>query len=84
MSRSVVPAIGQVICALPQLVEQARILDGDDGLVGKVLEQRELLVRERLDSSDTTIAPPIVFAAHRGNIVCSMPLAEVSCPGALQ
>src|SRR4029450_5994328 len=30
-----------------QLVEQARVLDRDDGLVGEVLDQLDLLVRER-------------------------------------
>ena len=33
--------------ALAQFVEQPRILDGDDGLGGKVLHQRNLLVGER-------------------------------------
>jgi hypothetical protein len=33
---------------LPQLVEQARILYGDDGLRGEVGQQRDLLFRERL------------------------------------
>jgi hypothetical protein len=32
---------------LPQLVEQSRVLDGDDGLLREVLNQRDLLVRER-------------------------------------
>ncbi len=31
-----------------QLAEQARILDGDDGLCGEVLDQLDLLVGERL------------------------------------
>jgi len=32
---------------LPQFVEQPRVLDGDDGLSGEVLQQRYLLVGER-------------------------------------
>src|SRR5262249_56328244 len=39
----------QIIRALPQLVEQPRVLDGDDGLVGKILNQVDLLVDERPD-----------------------------------
>ena len=35
--------------ALLQLLEEAGVLDGDDGLVGERLQQRDLLVRERLD-----------------------------------
>src|SRR5215469_14780827 len=34
---------------LAQLVEQARVLDGNDGLRGEVLDQFDLLVRERPD-----------------------------------
>jgi hypothetical protein len=36
----------QIIRALTQFVEQARVLDGDDCLRGKVLDQLDLLVRE--------------------------------------
>jgi hypothetical protein len=32
-----------------QFGEQAHILDGDDGLVGKGLEKRDLAVREEFD-----------------------------------
>jgi hypothetical protein len=35
--------------ALAQLVEQAGVLDGDDGLVGEVGEQFDLLIGERPD-----------------------------------
>ena len=34
---------------MPQLAEQARILDGNDGLRRKVFEQRDLLLGERAD-----------------------------------
>ena len=37
----------QVLCALTQLVEQARVLDCDGGLIGERLEQRDVLVLER-------------------------------------
>ena len=39
----------EFIGALAQFVQQSRILDRDDGLVGKSLEQRDLLVREGSD-----------------------------------
>ena len=38
---------GLLLQRLAQLVEQARILDGDDGLRGEILDQLDLLVRER-------------------------------------
>ena len=40
-------ASAEIASALAQFIEQARILDGDDGLGGEVLHQRDLLVRER-------------------------------------
>ena len=30
-----------------KLIEQSRVLDSDDGLVGKILEQRDLIVGKR-------------------------------------
>jgi hypothetical protein len=33
-------------CALAQFIKQTRILDGDDGLGGKVLHKLDLLIRE--------------------------------------
>ena len=41
---------GQVVCTLAQLVEQPRVLDGDDRLRGEVPDQLDLLVGERPDS----------------------------------
>ena len=38
---------GEIVGALAQLVEQPRVLDGDDGLGGEVLHQLDLLVGER-------------------------------------
>ena len=40
----------QIVRALAQLVEQPRVLDGDDGLSGEVLDQLDLLVSEWLHS----------------------------------
>src|SRR6516225_10620613 len=37
---------GLLLQRFPQLVEQAGVLDGDDGLAGKILDQRDLLVGE--------------------------------------
>ena len=44
--REVGCAFGEVRGALPQFVEQPRVLDGDDGLGGEVLHQRNLFVGE--------------------------------------
>ena len=41
--------LGKIVGALAQLVEQPRVLDGDDGLGGEVLHQLDLLVGEWLD-----------------------------------
>ena len=41
--------LAQIIGALAQLVEQPRVLDGDDGLGGEVLHQLDLLVGEWAD-----------------------------------
>ena len=38
---------GQIGCALPQLVEESCVLDSNDRLDGKVLDQLDLFVRER-------------------------------------
>ena len=57
---------------LPGLVEQPRILDGDDGLVCKALQQRELLLGERHgtvamhdESADRLALAPQRRAHHR-------------------
>jgi len=38
---------GQILGALPDFVEQPRVLDRDHGLVGKGLQQLDVLVGER-------------------------------------
>jgi hypothetical protein len=40
-------ALAEVVSALAQFVEQPRVLDGDDCLGGEVLDEFDLLVRER-------------------------------------
>src|SRR6516165_11524429 len=39
---------GLLLQRLPKLVEQPRVLDGDDGLIGEGLEQRDLSLSEEL------------------------------------
>ena len=39
--------LAQIICALPQFVQQPRVLDRDDGLGRKARDQRDLLLGER-------------------------------------
>ena len=45
--RLLLQRLGQLAVALLQLLEQPGVLDGDDGLVGERLEQRDLPVGER-------------------------------------
>ena len=40
---------GLLLQQFAQLVEQPRVLDGDDGLAGEILDQLDLLVAERAD-----------------------------------
>src|SRR5262249_37260022 len=58
---------GLLLQRLAQLVEQAGVLDGDDGLVGEALEQLDLLVGERLNSLaiDGDRVEQRIFLAHR-------------------
>ena len=59
--------LGQIVGALAQLVEQPRVLDGDDGLRGEVLHQLDLLVGERphLLAIDGDGADQLVVLEHR-------------------
>ena len=56
----------QISCAA-QLVEQARVLDGDDGLSGEVRDQLDLLVGERTDllAVDGDRTDQLVVLEHR-------------------
>ena len=49
MSRSAVLMTRKIAGALAQLVKQPRVLDGDDGLRGKVPDQFDLLFGKRTD-----------------------------------
>ena len=59
--------LGEIVGALAQLVEQPRVLDGDDGLRGEVLHQLDLLVGERPDflAVDGDSADQLVVLEHR-------------------
>ena len=59
--------LGEIVGALAQLVEQPRVLDGDDGLRGEVLHQLDLLVGERADllAVDGDGADQLVVLEHR-------------------
>ena len=60
-------ATRQLAVARLQLGEQADVLDGDDGLVGEGLQQRDLLVGEgpRLAAPDMIAPIGVAFAEHR-------------------
>jgi hypothetical protein len=47
--RLLLQGFAQIIRALPQLVEEPRVLDGDDGLGGEILDKLDLLIGERPD-----------------------------------
>src|SRR6516165_990616 len=44
--RLLLQRLSKIVCALPQFVEQPRVLDSDDRLRGEVLDHSNLLVRE--------------------------------------
>ena len=58
---------GLLLQQFAQLVEQAGVLDGDDGLGGEVLDQLDLLVGERpnLLAVDDDGADQLVLLEHR-------------------
>src|SRR5262249_37427314 len=45
--RLLLQCFAQIVSALPQLIEETRVLDGDDGLGGEIRKQPDLLVSER-------------------------------------
>ena len=45
--RLLLQGLAKVVGALAQLIEQARVLDCDDGLIGEILNQLDVLVGER-------------------------------------
>ena len=58
---------GLLLERLFRLVEQADVLDGDDGLVGEGLKERDVVVRERLGlaSADADHSERPVFPEYR-------------------
>src|SRR4029453_7620757 len=59
--------LGEIAVPGLQLLEEADVLDGDDGLVGKGLEELDLLVRERPDlhAADQDGSEGLAFAQER-------------------
>jgi hypothetical protein len=62
--RLLLQRLGEIVGTLAQLVEQPGVLDGDDGLGGKVLDQFDLLVGEGAnllavddDRADNLVSP---------------------------
>src|SRR5262245_55315547 len=60
---------GLLLERFAQLVEQARVLDGDDGLRGEIREQRDLLVGEETNflAKDVDDSNRRVVLEHRHN-----------------
>src|SRR5262245_39680067 len=58
---------GLLLQRFPQLIEQPRVLDGDDGLSGEILHQLDLLVGEQADilAIDGNSANQIIHLEHR-------------------
>src|SRR5262252_2058831 len=64
--RLLLQRLAQIIGALPQLVEQPRVLDGDDGLRGEIRHEPNLLVAEgrRLLTKDIDRTDQLVLPQH--------------------
>src|SRR5262245_37752670 len=64
---------GLLLEGLSQLVEQARVLDGDNGLGGEILQQLDLLVGERthLLAIDNNYANRLALLEHRRSQVAA-------------
>src|SRR5262245_53637572 len=64
---------GLLLQRLAQLIEQARVLDGYDGLAGEILDQFDLLVGERADllTIDGDRADQLILLDHRGDKECA-------------
>jgi len=67
--RLAVEGVGQVAIARFPLREQADVLDGDHGLAREGLQQRDLLIGERLDDpprdGDGSQRPAVAEQGHR-------------------
>ena len=73
---------GEILGALLQFVEQPRILDGDDGLVGEGLQQLNVMVRERagLGAGNGDDADRDRAAHHRdANSMLRKPVSRATC-----
>ena len=73
---------GLLLQRLAQLVEQARVLDGNDGLLGKIADQLDLRVRERTDFLAKEIERPnqlVVLEQWNGDQSPDTPQFKASC-----
>ena len=75
---------GEIVGALAQLVEQPRVLDGDDGLGGEVLHQLDLLVGERphLLAIDSDRADQVASSLSIGTASNGLARRQASSTGA--
>ena len=79
-----VAGCGLLLKGFTQLVEQPRVLDGDDGLVGESLQELHLLIRERpgFVAHDTDDANRSTAAHHGHHRHCPVAAGkEVARPG---
>src|SRR4029079_13825326 len=65
-------ALFKVLVQVVEIIEESCVLDGDDGLCSKILDQLDLLVRERKDllSKECKCTDKLVFLEHRKCSVC--------------
>ena len=63
---------GLLLQQFAQLAEQPGVLDGDDGLAGKCLQNRELFIREGSGREANDVSAPIASLPRiMGMIVCA-------------
>src|SRR4029079_4931106 len=65
-------ALFKLLVQVVEIIEQSCVLDGDDGLCSKILDQLDLLVRERTDllSKECKCTDELVFLEHRNGKYC--------------
>jgi hypothetical protein len=57
--RLLLQRLAEIVSTLTQFVEQPCVLDGDDSLIGKSPQYRNLPVRERTGAERTTLSAPM-------------------------
>src|SRR6516165_8197793 len=65
--------LAEISCPLAQLVQQPRVLDGNDGLGGEVLHQRDLFFTEwsHLPTRDGKDTDHLIVLQHRNGKICT-------------